>query len=100
VNGHATNVTDLNPFTESVLPLASPFTVQNDDTAIVTRTTMQHSFVPTKRQGLFLSVQMNEATLTRALETIPDVNAVNLKREEGTISGFKWVVSFEGNIGE
>lgn len=93
INGLAYTVSNVGPFTSSVLPLSEPFDGARDETAT--------AFTRVKSSRLPHDVSAND--LKVALENMDSFGQVSVRREDagsaGNEGGHKWYITFLTNVG-
>ncbi len=89
INGSMMTVAEHGTFTDEVLPLSSSFLGESDDSAVLRG----------YRKSRLIPFNADENTISQSLENIPGVNRVIVTREEGVPDGFKWLITFDGNVG-
>lgn len=89
IDGIALTIAENGIMSNHEIPLSSSFSGMSSNNASI----------HVKKTSVLIPFDADDYTMKRSLQLIPDVNLVTVRREEGSIDGYKWFVTFDSNIG-
>lgn len=89
IDGIASTIAENGFMSSHEIPLSSSFPGMSSNNATI----------HVKKRSVLIPFDADEYTMQRSLQLIPDVNLVTVRREEGSIDGYRWFVTFDSNIG-
>ncbi|GFH60050.1 hypothetical protein CTEN210_16526 [Chaetoceros tenuissimus] len=89
IDGITTTIAENGLMSSHEIPLSSSFPGMSSNDASI----------HVKKTSVLIPFDADDYIMQRSLQLIPDVNLVTVRREEGSIDGYKWFVTFDSNIG-